>query len=230
MHNHKFEFLIDQNFWPLVFYSPSLNVAISTIMKNGSVAIEAWAKLYDFECINMQDQHLIFNSEKTPTFITVLRDPVERAISAIHMLQVQYKNFGLKITWDNFRCLEYAYDPHLFPQSAVIPTKSKDNQVSINCRDLHDQGISWSDVLREYDTISRITNDNVFFYAFENQDVLEPITKYLNLPYKCSFIGNNSFTKYGESKTTVSEDYRHYLKKVYEYDYKLIDSVKFVNT
>lgn len=225
----------DHNFWPLVLYSPSLNVVISTISKNASCAIESWTKLYDFQVIGSQDQYLISTLEKSPKFITVLRDPVERALSAIHMLQLQHKRFGLKVTWGNYRWLEYAYEPHLSPQSALIPTKSLDIESNIECSSLWDHNVpnnyprGWTDVLEEYDTIGRITSDNIFFYAFENKDVTIPITKYLNLPYRKTFIKQNSFERYGESKPIFLEDYKDYLKKVYKYDYKLIDSVKFLN-
>lgn len=235
-HNYKFEYLIkDHNCWPLVLYSPSLNVVISTISKNASCAIELWAKSYDFQTLGFQDQDLISISEKPPKFITVLRDPVERAISAIHMLQLQHKRFGLEVTWGNYRCLEYAYEPHLSPQSAFIPTKPLDIESNIDCSSLWDHTVpnkyprGWTDVLEEYDTISRITDDNIFFYAHEDQDVTIPMTKYLNLPHRKTFIKQNAFERYGESKPRVFEDYKDYLKKVYEYDYKLIDSVKFVN-
>lgn len=234
--NDYFEYLVKEpRMWPLVFYSATLNVVISTIFKNGTSAFEAWAETTDFEIISYENKNKISEAKTCPKFITVLRDPIERTISAIHMLQLQHRRFGLNVTWENYTNLQYVFEPHLMPQSAFIPTKpivnTKDVDYSILWDTMlpHNDVRTWNDVLHDYDLIKRLTEQNIFFYAHEGKDIIRPISKYLNIPYHRSFIGQNSFDNYGATKPKVSNAYIEYLKEVYDYDYKLIDSVKFIN-
>lgn len=225
----------EEGMWPLVFYSSSLNTVISCIFKNGSSALETWTKqISDFEIISYQDKSKIFDTKICPNFITVLRDPVERAISAIHMLQLQQRRFGLHVTYENYTNIQVAYEPHIMPQSCFIPTLANSDEEKYDFSRLWDilwtnKYKNWTDALSEYDVLGRLTDQNIFFYAYEGQDIIYPLTEYLNLPYIQSFLGQNSSERYGKSKPKVSDKYRDYLKEVYAYDYKLIDSVKFVN-
>lgn len=225
------------NFWPIVLYSKSLNVVISTICKNGSCAIENWAaKDTDFQLVESTNNADIFSSTACPIVISVIRDPVERAISAINMLQIQHRSFGLSVTWENYTNIEYTNDMHLMPQSAQIPTESSLDNITLEDLMMWDYTHpskyfrGWEDVLQEYQPISRLTDINKFFFIREGgHDITKDIAAYLNLPHSEEYSGSNNAETYTKKKPQVSDEYRGYLRKIYAHDYKLIDAVTFIN-
>jgi hypothetical protein len=219
----------EEGLWPLVYYSPSLNVVITTILKNGSSAVESWVKEKDFHLVSYNNKSLFNNNTK---LITAIRDPYERALSAINMLQTQYKRCGLSVTYENFTNLHLAYEPHVMPQSCFIPVMSVSK--NINCDRLWDtkhnnEYKDWNEVLESYNVFDSLTDQHIFFYIYENQDIIKPISKYLDIPYTHSYYGNNKADLYNANKPSVSESYKNYLKEVYRYDYTLIDKIKFIN-
>jgi hypothetical protein len=232
-----FEYITkEEGMWPLVLYSPSLNVVISAILKNGTSALETWAKLYDFETISYKNKSKIIEGNSCPELITILRDPVERAISAIHMLQTHQRRFGLNVSWENYTNIHLAYEPHIMPQSCYVPVLPNSNDKELgNYTRMWDDKMhnpytkGWTDFLNKYDVIGRLTDKNKFFYIDEGEDITVAIVKYLNQPPCSSFSKHNSYEYYGPTKPKISEEYRKYLEEAYQYDYKLINSVKFIN-
>ena len=233
-----FQGLSEKKFWNPVIYSPSRNTAIFTICKNASSSMEAWARREDNDLINLDHDNasVLWQLPETPTLVTILRDPMVRAKSAIAMLIEQHMCFGLTLTWENFSVLEIADDRHLMPQSLFVPTVDCSSNITDQDVVLYDTHVpsrfkSWSDVVREYDLVSRITDKNKFFYIKEhNHNVLTDIAAYLDMSDDTSEIFDNPISWHNTTYPTVSKEYEDYLRAVYATDYGLIDSVRFENS
>ncbi len=224
------------NNWPIIAYSKSLNIVISGIYKNATSTIEQWTtKNLDFRIIPYESKHEILEASTSTVFISILRDPIERAISAIHMNQWNYKRLCLDVDYKSFSKIEIGYEPHMMPQAAFIPTSYRpiDNQIDFS--NMWDSQLptkfpkNWTEVLESFDIIGRLKDNNKFFFMYEGKDIMSDINNYLNIKLSQSWLGNNPSTNYGDIKPELSEEYKTYLYKVYQYDYRLINSVKFIN-
>ena len=221
-----------------VYYSRDLNVIINSIAKNCTSSIQSVGRSYgNFQIISMYDPVIAQNPVK-PTAYTILRDPVERFISATNMLIGQHRWFGLKITAENFTNLDFVTDQHLMPQINRVfqrPHTDTDLLVLIEDRMLYEfkQIDTWTQLYQVYPYLKHVDTVNQKFYYMEpGHDPVREIFSDIGiaLPDHVFTTHNNRHqmqeVQYVES---LSTEMMQYVKNFYEPDYKLIELVNFKN-
>jgi len=227
---------------PSVIYSAEKNILISPIFKNCSSSLELWCwerhnyleippYQTSFYYITWLEARRIIR-ERQPEMITVLRDPVKRASSAIRMRAQQNLNEGIEVDWNNFRALHVVQDPHHVPQSCFVPLSTTNDHLGFETPDeymLSDLG-GWPSILDRYNLVSKLSEKNTFFYMLPGENVMQDLAEYIDEPeLQTAWDNKSTEARWLNFLGPMPEDYRKYLKDAYRHDYELISAVKFVN-
>jgi hypothetical protein len=230
------DFLIHAN--GHVYYSRNLNIIINSIAKNCTSSIQSIGRDYgDFELTSLYDPIIAQNPNK-PTVYTILRDPVERFISATNMLIDQLTSFGLKLTVENFTNLDFVKDMHLIPQiNRVVQCPHTDIDVLVFVRGdyaVHEfrQYRKWTDLYHNYPYLKYVdTVDQKFYYMADGYDPVREIFADIGivLPDNTNTHHNDRSGQEQQHVVSISTEIENYVKNFYEPDYKLIELVNFQN-
>lgn len=218
-----------------IYYNADRNIILNKICKNGTSSIEAFAPIAGFTEVSLYSADLLFCPKK-PQVITILRDPVERYISAVNMYVDQLRSMGLKLTIENFTNLEYVTDMHFRPQVGDVLCNWVDEDVLIVDGSIVYNGIPyerWSEFMAVYPYVKHIEHNQQKFYLMESHtDVIRDIITDWDLP-----VPPNQTTRHNEcpedlavySKDNISSEQLEYVQNFYKPDYQLLDLVKFEN-
>ena len=220
-----------------VYYSRKLNVILNSIAKNCTSSIQSVGRSYgDFQLTSLYDPVITQNPVK-PKSYTILRDPVERFISATNMLIDQHKSFGLALAVENFSALDYVKDMHLVPQiNRVFQRPHLDTELLSYIDDYvvykFKEFRTWTQLYQEYPYLRYVDMvDQKFFYMAPGHDPVREIFADLGI-----VLPDNLYTRHNdrsEQETqhveSLSAEMEKYVRNFYEPDYKLLQLVNFQN-
>lgn len=227
---------------PGLIYSAEKNILISPILKNCSSSLELWCtENYEFLELPAYQTSFYYITwtkarriirERQPEMITILRDPLQRAQSAIQMRARQFRNEGVCVNWDNFSELNITQDAHIVPQSCFVPLSSEKDYLGFDLDEyyfLSDVG-GWTSLLEKYQLPSKLSEKNTFFYMLPGTNTMKQLGEYIDEP-ELQQVWDNKANEYNwlNYLGEMPEDYQEYIKGVYQHDYDLISAVNFVN-
>lgn len=218
-----------------VYYNPESNIILNKIAKNCTSSFEILGGYHGYREVSIYCADII-NSPVKPTVYTILRDPVDRFISAVNMLIDQYQSFGLSLKPENFMALDHVTDMHLIPQiNRVMQVPHTDDLLVF--RDSHffyqfKTLYTWGELYRDYPYLKYLdTLDQKFYYMGPGQDPILDIFDELGLtiPPQMPTKINARTDQPHQYCESISPELEQYVKNFYEPDYKLIELVNFQN-
>jgi hypothetical protein len=173
----------------------------------------------------------IRNSGRKPKVITILRDPVDRFVSATTMLIAQHKKLGLKLTPENFVALDYAIDMHLIPQTlGVIRNKHIPlvSHVDFRYTYMFQDFDKWGDFFKIFDFTDGLeTNMQDFYFMYPGVDVVRQVFDDIGISLSTDIETRINLMNY--EPVVLSDEMIAYVKQFYSVDYDLINTVNFKN-
>ena len=218
-----------------IYYNSERNIILNKICKNGSSSIEFIGHLAGFQEVSLYSADLLFCTEK-PLVITILRDPVDRYISAVNMYVDQLRTMGLKLKMENFTNLEYVTDMHFRPQIGDVLCNWVDEDVMIVDGCIVYNGFQyekWSDFMEVYPYVDHIEHEQQKFYLMESHtDVVRDIIRDFDFP-----VPPNVSSWFNEcpdhlavyNRGNMDPELLEYVQNFYKPDYELLNLVKFEN-